>query len=114
MSVVPREIRARRHFGAGAIALALFVFGKLQATAAEAASKVGSWASGGAGSWRLLRRWVGAVERGDLFPGLRASPPGWSPRQRAERIAMALAAHAPATAGDSEEATVFAGAALAR
>ena len=114
MSVVPREIRARRHFGAGAIALALFVFGKLQATAAEAASKVGSWASGGAGSWRLLRRWVGAVERGDLLPGLRASPPGWSPRQRAERIAMALAAHAPATAGDSDEATVFAGAALAR
>lgn len=54
MSVVPRESRAHRHFGAGAIALALLVFGKLKATAAEAASSVGSWARGGAGSWRLL------------------------------------------------------------
>lgn len=113
MSVVPREVRARRHFAAGAIALALFVFGKLTAGAAEAARTAGSWASG-AGTWRLLRRWIAAVDRGALFPGVRASPPGWSPRKRAERIAMTLAAHAPPTIGGNEVARAFAGATLAR
>lgn len=113
MSVVPREVRARRHFGAGAIALALVVFGKLTASAAEAARTAGSWASG-TGTWRLLRRWIAAVDDGALFPGVRASPQGWSPRQRAERIAMTLAAHAPATIGGDEAVRAFAGAALAR
>lgn len=113
MCVVPREVRARRHFGAGAIAAALFVFGKLGLAATEAARTVGSWASG-AGAWRLLRRWIGAVDRGAIFPGVRASPSGWSPRQRAERIAMTIAAHAPAILADDELARVFAGAALAR
>lgn len=113
VSVVPREVRARRHFAAGAIALALFVFGRATGSAAEAARRAGSWASG-TGPWRLLRRWIAAVDGRALFPGVRASPPGWSPRQRAERIAMTLAAHAPASIEANEAARAFAGAALAR
>lgn len=112
VTVVPRQVLARRHFAAGAIALALFVFGRLGATAATAAAQIGSWARG-TGAWRLLRRWLTAVEAGRLFPGVRGAPPTWSPRQRAERVAMTIAARVPAAVGTSEGDRVFAGAAFA-
>ena len=112
VAVVPRQVLARRHFAAGAIALALFVFGKLGSTASETASRVGSWARG-PGAWRTLRRWLAAIDEGRLFACVRGSPDGWSPRQRAERAAMTVAALAPASVGTPEHARVFAGAAFA-
>jgi hypothetical protein len=110
--VVPRQVVARKHFVAGAIALALFVFGKLGGTATEAASRIGSWARG-PGAWRTLRRWLFAIEAGRLFRGVRPSPKGWPPRRRAERAAMTLASLAPSTFGKGEAERVYAGAALA-
>lgn len=112
VTVVPRQVLAGRHFAAGAIALALFVFGKLGATAAAAAARIGSCACG-PGAWRTLRRWLSAIETGRLFPGVRGAPPTWSPRQRAERTAMTIAARMPAVIGATEVDRVFAGAAFA-
>lgn len=112
MTVVPREVVARRHFSAGAIGLALFVYGKLRAGAGEVAARIGVW-SDGPGAWRTVRRWLTAVEDGRLFRGIRSSPRGWPPRQRAERAAMTLVARAVLPETASEELRVFAGAALA-
>ena len=111
MTVVPRDVVARRHFSAGAIGLALLVYGKLRATAGEVAACVGLWGQG-AGAWRTVRRWLGAIEDGRLFHGIRSSPSGWPPRRRAERAAMTLVARAVLPETTSEEARVFAGAAV--
>jgi hypothetical protein len=109
---VPRQVLPRRHFAAGAIALALFDFGKHGATAADAAKRIGSWARG-PGGWRTLRRWLSAIDAGRLFPCVRGSPTAWSPRQRAERAAMTVAALVPASPDVPDDARVFAGAAFA-
>ncbi len=94
------------------MALALFVYGKLGASAAEAAQRVGSWARG-AGAFRTLRRSIGAIDTGRLFARIRASPPRGRPRQRAERAAMAIASLVPASFGPDDASRVYAGAALA-
>jgi hypothetical protein len=104
---------AEIRWGSGvAIALALFVFGKVGSTATVATTRIGSWARGPS-AWRTLRRWISAIDAGRLFPCVRASPSGWSARQRAERAAMTVAALVPATFAAEEDARVFAGAALA-
>lgn len=110
--VVPRQVLARRHFAAGAIALALLLFGKLGASAADAAKRVGSWATG-PGAWRTLRRWIAAIDAGQLFRCVRRVPSGWPPRRRAERAAMTLSALVPETFAPDDSARAFAGAALA-
>ena len=110
--VVPRQVLARRHFAAGALGLALFLVGKLGARAADAAKRVGSWATGPS-AWRTVRRWIGAIDVGDLFGRARRAPSAWPPRRRAERAAMSLAALVPETFASDDTARVFAGAALA-
>lgn len=110
--VVPRQVLARRHFTAGAIGVALFIFGKLGASAADAAKRVGSWATGPS-AWRTLRRWIAAVDAQHLFGAVRRAPIGWPPRRRAERAAMTLCALVPETFAADELTRVFAGAALA-
>jgi hypothetical protein len=112
ITVVPRHVVPRRHFSAGAIAIALFVFGTLRAPAAIAAERVGSWARG-AGAWRTLRRWIDALDDGRLFPRIRAAIPGWSPRRRAARAAVAIGAIVPAMFATTELGRVFEGAARA-
>jgi hypothetical protein len=112
MTVVPRKVVARRHFAAGALGLALFVYGKLGAAASEVAVRVGLWGHGPS-AWRTVRRWLTAVEDGRLFRGIRSSPPGWPPRQRAERAAMTLVARSVLPETSSEETRVFAGAGVA-
>jgi hypothetical protein len=47
--------------------------------------------------WRSLRRWVTAVIERRLFERLRRRPDGCGARQPAERIAIAVSAHAPPT-----------------
>lgn len=110
--VVPRQVLARRHFAAGAIAMALFLFGKRGASAADAAKRVGSWATGPS-AWRTLRRWIGAIDVGELFRVVRRAPRRWPPRRRASRAAMTLVALVPETLSGDECVRVFAGAALA-
>jgi hypothetical protein len=112
MTVVPREVVARRHFSAGAIGLALLVVGKLRAATSAVAARIGLWGHG-ACAWRTVRRWLTAIEDGRLFHGIRSSPRGWSPRRRAERAAMTLVARAVLPETTSEETRVFAGAAVA-
>jgi hypothetical protein len=112
VTVVPRQVLARRHFAAGAIAIALFVYGKLGEGAIVACQRVGSWARG-SGAWRTLRRWIAAIDAGRLFGTVRGSPTPWTPRRRAERAAMTIAACAPEVFGATEEERVFAGAAFA-
>jgi hypothetical protein len=110
--VVPRQVLARRHFAAGAIALGLFLFGRLGASATHAARRIGSWAAAGPGAWRTLRRWISAIDEGRLFPSVRHAPRQWRPRRRAERAAMTLAALVPETFAPDESVRAFAGAAL--
>lgn len=112
VTVVPRQVVPRRHFSAGAIAIALFLFGNVRSRAAVAAERVGSWARG-AGAWRTLRRWIDAVDAGRLFLRVRAALPDWRPRRRAERAAVAIGALVPAMFASTELGRVFEGAAHA-
>jgi hypothetical protein len=111
-TLVPRQVVARRHFSAGAIALALYLYGKLALAADEVAQRIGLWGRGPS-AVRTLRRWMRAVEGERLFRGVRGSPIGWSLRKRAERVAMTVAAYALEPETTSEPCRVFAGAALA-
>jgi hypothetical protein len=102
---------ARRHYGAGAIALACALYGMLGATLASARAQTSPWRSTEAG-WPSLERWLRAVEERSLFRGVRPWPRGAPARARAERVAATAVAFAPAGAG-SIQARAFAGAALA-
>jgi hypothetical protein len=114
VQVVPRGVLRARLFSASAIALALGLWALRGLPAREVRRRVSPWSAVGstsAAGWASLRRWVRQAPR--LFPGVRASPDGWSARQKAERIAAALAAEAPEAAGPLV-ARVFVGAAQAR
>jgi hypothetical protein len=109
--VVPLGILDRRHFGASAIALALFRFGG-GTRVVEIRREVGGY--GDTAAWPTLRRWVRAAGQAQLWGCVRASPPEWGRRQVAQRVAMTLVAHAPPLAGEASlDARVFAGAAHA-
>jgi len=109
-TVVPRGVVRRRHFGAGAIGWALFLYGHEHLTAHVVRDRVGGIGSRSAGHWVTLRRWLRAVAHGALFV-VRPSPVAFTVRQAAERAAMTLASFAPPDAhGDSLSAQVFIGA----
>jgi hypothetical protein len=113
MTVVPREVVARRHFSAPAIGLAMALFGVAEFAAHEVRRRVSPWSVVGptaAAGWLTLRRWLRAARRGELFAAVRPAPPGFSSRQVAARVATTLAASAlPHTAKIFDE-QVFAGA----
>jgi hypothetical protein len=109
ITVVPRGVVARRHYGAGAIGLALWLYGV--GRAAGDVRRVVGGAGDGELRWRALTRWIGAIERGSLFMCVRGSPVGWTRRQRAERAAATLASFA-LVEGDATR-LVFDGAARA-
>jgi hypothetical protein len=108
--VVPRGVLRGRHFGAMAIALALFRYGS-GGRVVEIRREIGG--HGETAAWPTLRRWVRAGGQARLWRCVRPSPPDWGPRSIAERIAMTLMAYAPSMPGASLDQRVFAGAAHA-
>jgi hypothetical protein len=98
LRVAPRGVLAGRRYNAFAIAFALALFGLLMQGAVAVREQVTSWRAEAHTTnlaWASLRRWVRAVRRGDLFPGLVRGPPQGTLRQVAHRAAMALCGAAP-------------------
>lgn len=111
ITVVPRGVIARRHFGASAIGYALWLYGVVGRSARDVHALVSGWGRGDS-RWRTLSRWLRAISARLLFPAVRACPGSWTGRQQAQRVARTLEAMAPSSSGDPE-VRVFAGAALA-
>ena len=111
--VVPQGIAYRRHYSAGAIGLALFLYGVLALSAREVRERIRPFAAVGYSApqkWPTLNRWIDAASEGGLFHSIRASPGSFSPRQKAARVAMSLLAQAdPVGAEATDERRVFAG-----
>lgn len=111
MTVVPRSVLPGLLYTAQAIGWALALYGMDGARMSEvrrvvaAGRHVGHDATG----WPSLRRWI--TRASTLWPSVRESPSEFDQRQRAERIAVTLAAHAPSLKPLSFAA--FVGAALA-
>lgn len=115
--VVPRGILRRRLYSAGAIALALALWGVAGLAAPEVRERVSPFAIVGAtaaAGWASLRRWSRAVRGGRLFPVVRALPAEASLRQMAARAATTLAAYAPGAGGLPIDSAAFFGAAHVR
>jgi len=114
-TVLPRGLHARRHYSGSAIGLALCWFGIYRLSVAETRHRVCAWSAGfEVQSWTTRYGWVDAVAEGRLFVRVRPSPPSFSYRQRAERVAASLVAMAPVSfTRRPPEDQVFAGAALA-
>jgi hypothetical protein len=113
--VGPRGVVRRRLYSAGAIALALALFGVAGLAPAEVRRRVsplrivGSTAAAG---WASLRRWSRAVRARKLFPPVRALPAEATLRQVAARAATTLAACAPGSGGLAIESAAFLGASM--
>lgn len=116
VTVGPRGLATFRHYAAAAIGLALWMVGVLGLSTKEVRRRISGWQSFEGGAWVSVRRWLDAIAGGRLFPAapIRASPSGWSLRQRAERAAMTLRAAAPPWCREGgPEVEVMAGAARA-
>lgn len=89
VTVVPRGIEPRRHYGRAAIclALALWALGGQPTTTVRA--RVGAWPSREATSWRTLRRWGAAIASGAW--SWCTSAAGLAPRAAAARAAQIAA-----------------------
>ena len=99
--VVPRGILRRRLYSAGAIALALALWGVDGLAAGEVRVRISPWhvvGDAAATGWASLRRWARAVRAFTLFRCVRALPVGARLRQVAARAATTLAAYAPSSA----------------
>jgi len=116
VAVVPRGVLRGRHYSAGAIGLALVLFGVVGLPLAEVRSRVSPWPVVGETAqttWLAVRRWIRAIRERRLFARVRATPATWSARQIAERAAMTLEALASPTLSGEITARAFAGAVLA-
>jgi hypothetical protein len=113
--VVPRGLVRRRLYAAGAIGLALALYGVAGRSPAEVRRQVSPFRIVGptaAAGWASLRRWCRAVRARRLFPAVRAGPADATLRQVAARAATTLAAHAPGSAGLPIESAAFLGASM--
>lgn len=111
-TVLPRGLTARRHYSASAIGLALCLYGMQRLSVGETRQRVCTWPIGfETERWTTLPSWIAAIEKGRLFPGVRACPPSFTDRERAERAAATLCALA--LSAGLIEAQAFDGAALA-
>lgn len=112
--VGPRGIAPGRLYAAGAIALALALWGCGGRPARQVRRLVSPHAVVGAtaaAGWASLRRWSKAVRAGRLFPMVRALPAEARLRQVAARAATTLAACAPGS-GMPLESAAFLGASM--
>jgi len=112
--VGPRGLLRRRLYSAGAVALALALYGVGRLSAVEVRRRVSPLRLVGAtaaASWTSLRRWCWAVRARRLFPAVRELPAGATLRQVAARAATTLAAAAPGS-GRAVEAAAFVGASM--
>jgi hypothetical protein len=91
VTVVPGGCVPRRHYGAGAIALACVLYGMGGATLSVTRSRVSPWRSSESG-WPSIARWLRAIERGTLFARVRPWPGAWGSRRKAERVAQTVLA----------------------
>lgn len=91
-TVVPADVLPRKHFGAVTIALAMAFYGALRRSLREVYERLNPTRIRGhdARGWDSVLRWIALAST--LFPEVRASPPEWSSRQVAERVATTLAA----------------------
>ncbi len=99
--VVPRGILRRRLYSAGAIALALALWGVDGLAPREVRARVSPWRIVGTAAaigWASLRRWARAVRAFALFRCVRALLVGARLRAVAARAATTLAAYAPSAA----------------
>jgi hypothetical protein len=110
-TVVPRGVVARRHYGATAIALACFLLGVSGLGVADVRRRVAPGITHEQG-WAVVRRWLGAIHAGLLFPFVRPWPVDLDLPRRAERVAATVMAFAPGNYATDEE-RLFAGIALA-
>jgi hypothetical protein len=112
--VGPRSIERRRLYSGPAMAWAVALFGLLRYAPAAVRQLTSPWRTVGhaaEGTWHTLRRWLRAVAQGRLWPHLRRSQVGASPRDVAERVAAGLCAQAPPhLAREPFEVRVFCGA----
>ena len=94
MTVVPREVLRGVLYAASAIGLALFLYGVEGLSARKVRERVSVFPALDASTpgWPTLRRWIARAE--SLWRMERAPLPSASTRQRAERAAMQLVAHA--------------------
>jgi hypothetical protein len=107
VTVVPRGVLRRRLYSAGAIALALALFGLDELSEAAVRERSSPWRIVGATAakgWCTLRRWVRAIRSGRLWPTLASLRADWSDRDVARRVASALAARGPAELWSAEPA----------
>jgi hypothetical protein len=111
--VGPRGLVARRWYGAGAIAQALWMYARGETSVAARARTSPSRRVGASAAerWATLTRWVEAARRAELFgvTGLG----GLERRRVAESVVLALAARAGHRFGDDLAESAFVGAAIA-
>lgn len=117
LTVVPCEAIPGRLYTSSAIAWALALFGVQNLSAGEVRRQTSPWTIVGPTAltgWATLRRWIGAIRTGALFSRIRATPPDFTARQVAERVAQGLASLGPPPSGEASVATrAFQGAVLA-
>jgi hypothetical protein len=90
VTVVPRGVMAGRHFGAGAIGLALHRWSKEKRSLAEVRETLGGRDEERRG-WPAARRWVDAIQAGRMFgEHVRPCPTGWSRVRIAEHVVSTL------------------------
>lgn len=111
VTVVPRGVVERRRYGASAIALACLLLSFGRQTLEQTRRRVAPGNTFDAG-WAVVSRWLGAIERGEVFRRVRPWPPGFERRRQAERVAATVMALAPSCI-EGAEARLFEGAALA-
>ena len=113
--VRPRGLLPRKRYGAGAIAMAMWLWGVEQLSDAIVRAQIALRATRGLSRperWTTLRRWAACVRRGELWETVRVQDE-WTLRACAERAARTVAALADILLDDPLE-RVFAGAAFAR
>lgn len=97
-TVAPAEVQRGRHFSKGAIAWAIALYGLCRRSPAEVRRRVSPWSTVGpsaATGWVTLRRWILAISGAALFAGIGPLTGDAKLRDRALRIASALAGHCP-------------------